>query len=937
MSEYDPITASQCGARVENGALFSGGDEVVFTSRGARSLGAGGYSVKRSRGKARVAARPGSARYAALLELQSMQASQAVSVTRRPRFSIRNYKHELNLIPDTPRSILSYTEDFWSSVCREIVRRHFTGVVFYINAVPFEHFLDFNEFSDATDVPADVRSRVRDAFNMLLAVSRRYGLRTFLQEYLSHYPARLADSRNLLFNARNRSGAACLANFHHPVLHDFFRYTHTRIFELCPDLDGLYLNYESSPNAVELMKDVVIPALSSLERPPVLFHRLWYFTVPREMCDMAESYPGETVVGHKIMDTMDAYNYPAADTRIAEWKAAFAERGLDIPFVYLVGPCHNCGSNISRRLWSDPEFIHAALSRALKLGADGISFHTVWELTADEFDSSPVIDPHEREMARLNHFHLESVVDFVRGLPFDEKRVVSEHARHFRLKSRGAASLYRTLRDSSRAEILHLMQFPLTTQEGYHLDARRQLSQHPFFYMPVSYHNRQHAEDPHQFWSYLSKAKKASPYPGDLQTIFDFVDPAAPVTKNNPLVLAASMERLGKSSAASARTLARKVGPELALLAADNRHVAVSCARDIRAGAALFRLYFDASRSRAVAHVEEAIAELSALKRDIRTHGVPYIHMHGGHDPDRDISALKKLKRALRTDFPFPAFRSYAESRRLYCEIRRHVRPWRMWSARSIRKASSLLKRSRSAALAALDKCRDTRFASNVRLWIDWLDSEISWIKPMRLTCSDLPGELIRMVHDNCFGYGGFAWQDFLSFFQPLRCDKDVRLFCGVHREADRLVISAHEDGCDMKERTAHWARFAGGRDPAGFLRVFIDTANDGRRLQCYSIFPGAAAATRFEMQVRGRQDVLVLPDRVAAGWDATFAHDRDSWTLVFKIPFKQLGGAPAKGDTWGFNVTGNTHIARNHGVALYKAYEMGPGNPSRMCTLEFV
>ena len=47
------------------------------------------------------------------------------------RFKTRNYKHELKLAPDVPRSILKYTDAMWETLCREIAARDFTGIVFY--------------------------------------------------------------------------------------------------------------------------------------------------------------------------------------------------------------------------------------------------------------------------------------------------------------------------------------------------------------------------------------------------------------------------------------------------------------------------------------------------------------------------------------------------------------------------------------------------------------------------------------------------------------------------------------------------------------------------------------------------------------------------------------------------------------------------------------
>jgi hypothetical protein len=560
---HDQIkTFTECGARVDGERVFVGNEQVHFSTAGSERLGCDGFAVTRTEGHAEIVAASEAARFSAILELAEMQERGVRQRTRALKFKTRNYKHELSFWPHHSKEHLatSYTEEFWSAVCRELVRRHFNGIVFYAWDGALDRLLDFDRFADVVELSARERERNRTALNMLLRVSRRYGLRTFLQQYITHFPAQLAAKLHLPFRAFGKPPQSTMSYFKHPVIDDYSRYCYRRLFELCPNLDGLYLNFESAPNCFEFIDDVVLPTLSRLPKPPTLLFRTWYLTNPQAFCDRAKRYPGPTMLGEKIMDTIDTYNFPAADTHIVEWQEAFARNRVSVDYNYLIGPCHNCGSGISRSMWSDPELIYTTLGKVEKLGGDGLSFHTVFELLADEFDSSKVISPPEREMARLNHFHLESLVDFVRGGKFNESRVISAHAEHFGLKRSDAAQVCRALRDSSRAVTLPFLQFPLTTQEGYCYDAKRSFVQHPFFILPASQHNDDYRKDPHQWWSWVNRTKKSSAYPNDLQTVIDYVDPSKPKTKRNPAVISREILRLAENPQRAARGLHSKMG-----------------------------------------------------------------------------------------------------------------------------------------------------------------------------------------------------------------------------------------------------------------------------------------------------------------------------------------------------------------------------------------
>lgn len=927
----------ECGARVAVGRVAVGGETVLFDSRGAETLGRDGYRIDRHGGVARIVAATRVARLSAVLELPELQHKHVGTVTRKLRFNHRNYKHEIAAFPGAKvHHLANYTETYWSAMCRQLVRRHFNGLVLYSTGDPFLSFADLGRFEQYATLPAETRAAYRDKLNMILRVSRRYGIETILQQYITHCPVSLGLAHNLPF-CHPKSPGGTFADFKHPKLYAYLRALYRSFFKDCPDLDRLLLNFESAPVSSEFMREVLLPTLGGMRRVPKLFFRLWYVPNPRELCDWIEQYPGHCMVGHKIIDTMDAYCHPTADTRIREWKRTFRERGLNVDWNYLVGPCHNCGSNVSNRLWSDPEFIYTLLGRAIRLGTDGINFHTRWELLAGTVDDKGVTDKRERELARLNRLHLEAAVDVVRGGAFDEARVVDMHAEHFGLRRPAARSAYRALRDTSRAEILHLLQFPLTTHEGYATDSRRQLSQHPLYHPPANVLlNNQHRDGAHPFWCFVSKTIPARPYPNDLQTLIDYADPAKPNTRRNPEVLAREMVRLGKAAQRSATRLQPVMGPVLVEECLSNLDLAQACAHDIRAGIALFRVYFVQTRSVAIRHVDAALRELKALEKIVRERGAPYIHMQEPHDPAPDIAALRELKRCLSGKYPFEAFRAYATSRKLYNDIRRHVRPWRVWNDGALRKAAALLRRARGAAGRAMDLAHGSPQERHVGAWIRFLEAERAALCPPEFLCSETDSGWQPMHHDNCFGYGGFAWMDFLGFFKPVLLDKGLKQACRIRRTRRDFVLEVREDDVDMAARLAHWKAFEGHRDEAGFVRVFIDAGTNGRLLRNWSVFPRGREAVYSEMQIGGRQDFDSLPPRLARGCRTSFEHDNRSWRLSVRVAFSELGGAPKPGNLWQMQVATNTPIARNHAMAWCKGYEVGPGNPARMGCVTF-
>ncbi|MCE9615584.1 MAG: hypothetical protein K8T26_15045 [Lentisphaerae bacterium] len=929
-SEPDRQTLTECGASVRDGEIRVGTLRVVFAVAGAATLGRDGFRLSRSDGVLTIAAATRAARLSALLAAPEFLVGRDRVLVRQLRFNRRFYKHEIFRAPDGEPALARYTEGFWAGLCREIVRRHFNGVAIYLSGEPFPQLADYGSYERYAALPSEVRTANRRQFKVFLATARRYGLESLMQQYITKFPAALGRDVGIPF-FNSRDPGATTADFRHPRVYDFHREMYARFFADVP-LDRLIVNFESAPNSTDFCREVLVPTLGALPRVPNLFFRLWYMTNPEALCDWIASYPGDCMVSHKIMDTMDAYLYPAADSRIREWKAWFAARKLRVDWNYLVGPCHNCGSNISRRHWSDPEFLYTLLGKAERLGADGFNFHTICELLANTFPSKAVVDPGEREMARLNQFHVDAVVDFVRGGRFNADEWVDRHAAQFKLTRPVARRVFAAMRDSSRAEIMHLEQFPLTTSEGYAVEARRQLAQSPLYHPPANVLlNGQYREDPHAFWSFINKTVPDRSYPDDLQTLIDYADPAQPKSARNPAKLAQQMLRLGVRSERTALALRREMGARWVKEVTSNRALAEACSLDIRSGLALFRLYFPRNAARVRRDVDEAMAHLRSLEALIRRDGMPYIHMQEPYHPAPDLDALRRLRRHLGKAYPWRAFQHYAASVKTYNDIRRHVRPWRVWSPRTLRKAGQLLEQAGARAQEAVRACAGTRFEPMVEAWATYLAQERAWLTPPTFNCGEAWAAWQPLVHDNCFNYGGFAWADFLAFFEPMPRDKGLTIMCSVRRDADALWVRLREENVDAAAQRRRWKELEGAHDLGGITRVFLDVDRKGELLQQWSAIPHGPTVVARPMVCQGRNGFDSRAVRMDEGVTAAFRYEKQAWEVAVRLAFDALGKVPRAGDVWGLNVAANTPIKRNHAVSWCKGYEVGAGNPQRL------
>ena len=123
-----------------------------------------------------------------------------------PRFTSRLYKHEANILGSGDSAFRAHApvgdldEAFWVPYVKALVRKHFTGLVFYAHYHPFEYYLDYEEFPEAPAPSKRDRARTLAGLKRAFGVARAFGLDTFMQHYLTHFPHGLAKAHNIIRN-----------------------------------------------------------------------------------------------------------------------------------------------------------------------------------------------------------------------------------------------------------------------------------------------------------------------------------------------------------------------------------------------------------------------------------------------------------------------------------------------------------------------------------------------------------------------------------------------------------------------------------------------------------------------------------------------------------------------------------------------------------------
>ena len=869
-----------------------------------------------------------------------------------PPFRTRFYKHEIGFEgqdlrgrdPRGRRVVANYTDRLIERFCREIVSRHFNALVLYSGYHPFEFFLDYEGFEDAAEHPAAVRARNFQALRRLLAAARRYGLRTFLHHYVSHFPPVLARRLGLDLGGR-------LAAFDHPVLNDYGRYVYRRTFQTLGELDGLFMNFESSGNAVDFMKDTLMKVAAARRPRPALYFRLWGVSDVEGMAGLLDGYDGPKGLIHKGHETNDLYYWPVADDRIRIWKRAMP----DVEFAYSIGPCHNCGTNISRKLWTDPDYVHRLLASFRQKGADSVSFQSARELLAARLPDAAVFPKAERDHARMNAGHLEAVVDFFRSRSPGPGEWARRYAEWFGTTPAGGAAVRKAVVASSQIILKMYRQFVYgSPQEGYVYPGRFSHYQEPFFYYPMSFLNRLGEIRHNISWrAWAVRREPVKVVPNDTQAPIDYANPAVRTRPaNHPRALVGQIKRHVADSKRAVAAYRRAAGAKAdrALTGQVARNVANGerIWREIEIAVALCSGYFPRSRRAFFARLQQA---RRLMLESVRVLGAGLRHTDaycsttasGPYRPDRDAEQIAAILAHRTDEFPFPALKAYLKSHERYNEIRRMCRPYVSVRDEMVGRNRRLLTQSlgwaeRSAGMLAGESC--ALYLDNVRAWIDYLRAELDWLTPPAMACPPeealAPDEGFReMVRDHCYRWGEPCWEDFASFFRrgeffgPGRCD------CRATATPAGLRVCLREHGIDWPQREALWARHRGSVNQTGFMQVFLDPADAAGRIAHYTLyFKGEGGTVASFVELPGEKIVRRRP-AVMTGCEGAFRHTDSSWRFDLLIPWRQLGRRPRRGARWRMNLLTNPSVTRNRRMIWCQGYEYR-NDVARLGTLVF-
>jgi len=846
------------------------------------------------------------------------------------RFRTRNYKHEIRLSPGAPRSILGYSEELWERLCREIARRDFTGLVLYAGQHPFEFILDYAGFPHAASRPRRECAAVRAALNRGLAVAHRHGLKTFMQHYVTHFTVPLAKHVGVRTPGR-------LANIDHPEMTRYQRWCYREIFRQCPDLDGLYFNFESAQNATAQILKTAILEFNRMKRKPIAVFRLWGANDPKGVGTLVKAYRGRSILAHKISDSNDTSYLPVADSRASEWKRLLP----DVEFMFIVGPCHNCGTNLCNALWADYDFVQEILRDAERKGADSISFHCVNEFFSPDVRAKGLFSAHELAMARHNVLHLDAVVDYVHG------RRKSRRERAMRLSERAGVSvragrhLLDAVERSSQIILLAYQQFCYgSAREGYLDPGRHSHVQEPFFFYPATELNDQASR---LMWqpvrtgsAWLKKRVDTRVTPaGMLQYVIDAVDPSKPNATRSPRKLAALLERSVRGSLTALARCRKAAGkrPADALAPTIKRNAALGefVRREILAAAHLYGVYFAGTRPAVLSRLRRGLNELEAQRPVLRLARAELAAMKRALLFDRfdvkwDIALVKRVLRAVeRTDFPMSAYRDYLASRREYNEIRRVVRAGRRHGPKTVAYAARHLKAALSKAadsLSALEAPRHVKLAAHVERWVEFLESELARTRPPKAVCRATPSERLGLLWDHCFRRGEHFAEDFLGFFEDLPLAPTLNLSFRTWRTAKHLVVALREEDIDVKERRRLWRKLGDTSSASFLMRVHVDVEGKGRNHRTFIVWPmGESVSAGKRPHVSAR---------------TSFASHGRSWEMTVRLPWSLLGRRPRKGETWRLNVTSNPSFERNRQFTWAPQYDASSGNPLLFGRLRF-
>ncbi len=882
-----------------------------------------------------------------LLELaERLGGKRPLNVKHNFPFNTRNYKLEVSFTENERRfPITKYTPEFWDSFCRKLLEHRFNGLVIYPGTYhPFENLLDYREYAKLPLLSREERAANLEALNLGLKTAKEYGLRTFLQNYILGFTPAVAAFFKLPFYKEGDKDVA-RGRLSDDKIAAYWKYCYRRLFELCPDLSGLYMNYESSGDAFDFIKATAVSALNAMEKKPILMHRIWSTSAPEKLAGVIKAYRGKSMFSHKITDSADSYIYPTADSRLAEWKKYMP----GVEAMYLVGPCHNCGNNIDRVLWTDEDYLNAIIRDAKKKGADSISFHTVMDPLASYLPSKGIIKDVSENLGWLCYFHMKTVADAISGRTPGVKERVAQYAEHFGVSLETASKLRSLIGVSSKiVPLLHVQFYNCGNSEGWQLKGWKNFIQEPFFLRPYCALNDLAKKDPWNISLWLSKKVNAKVAPDEHQLIIDYVNPKKKKASQNPLKVAELLRGYALRSAAGVIKLSGKMDPAryktLAFYVDVNTRIGIWNAEEILAGIDFYSCYFSVSCGGFLKHYKNGLKHLQlgakqVRGRDPRTE--PLVRWSGHllnwlspYDIEGYISdAENALSVFEKGEFPFGIFRMYLQSRMTHNEIRRDFRPHELHSPKSMAKAGHFLDK----ALALGNKClkaaekvpQASPFLPRIEDWNNYLVYEKNRLKTgvfhVKPEGASGVAEYAALGTDHCFNYGDDFWNDFTSFFIKGQYLPVSKLEFSLSAGKTEIVFNLTQSGCSVQELEKIWDNIIRTDGEFWFLRLQIAATNNGKESYSFMIAPRGRYILREKAVFKHRQHLTAELAEQIFSYKSSYKKTGDSWTLQIRLPYEVIGAKqPKPGDIWQFNVISNPASGRKQNCVWQAGYETG-------------
>jgi len=839
------------------------------------------------------------------------------------------------------------SDTYWHSLFQNISSRGFNVLVLYAGSYhPFEHFLDYKDFPHGID-PKTKKTRELNfkALLNMLQIAKEYGFETFMQHYVSHFTQTLSDYLKLGIV----EGGSRLANFDNPEIDAYSRYIYQRVFEVLPELDGLFFNFESCGNANEYLKRTLIPAVKKLKRKPILQFRLWGISKITAIKEIVDLYDGPVRLMHKSHDTNDVYYYPIADERIKYWKEAFPKT----EFTYSMGPCHNCATNLSGKIWTDPEYIHQLMSDMLAKGADSVSFQASYDVLTYFLDGTEKFSQWQNDHSKNNFGHLEAFCDFVHQRKPNEKVWANRYATVFKVPENVGSKIFQSIVHASRIMMKQKWQFCCGSfSEGYLFPSRYSTYQDPFFYYPMSSLNTL-GEVKYNLGmkAWLPRTKPVKVAPSDTQYVIDYVDPSKKQkVKNNPKELIRQIKehiKIAKNHMLSyQKQLGKKADQSYLDRIKANLNWGERSWREIEIGIELYSCYFAKSKSAFFKHIANAQKTmLDACKNVDIPASQAFLNINGSGPfiPDEDAADLQEILNCKNDDIPFEALQHHLTSHRIYNEIRRYSRPYSSIRNEKIYHNELQIKLAMIEAEKSLDYLKAPKYSAyynNVCQWLSYLQGDLLGLYPPAMDCLPVDkanklNQFQKFRHDQCFLYGERCWDDFHAFFHYRNYSRQDNIDCRISYSDKGLVVSMREHGIKWSEREEVWNKNRGTINQTGFMQIFIEDGATCKKMQHLTLFFKGEGGTQSYAEEGDNCMQQGTRPEILTDYSVDFQHTDTWWSIDVTLPWKRFSKKPKKGDTWRLNILSNPAVKRNHRGIWCQGFEMF-GDVTRLGYIHF-